>query len=1315
MQRSEPFGRHQTASAVNAPWPSLSRRRALALCLLVAAPGIALAQVHQRWDFEDGKLHGWRPARAHVSGKAQGTLPRLRLSAGPKQPTHGGSRFALCLDDPVGDSVEACAVVNFPPVTITANTTVSCCFRWAAKAAGLRVNARVPTGGNLKYAPSLDTNPGEWHNATAKVAEFTRGTEAARLGDTFDSLTVRMFGSTDGWRRLWIDNVVVYEGPDTTRPSAVQRLEAKQQGAHIVLEWQPAEDDIGVAHYAVHRSADADASPGPSTCAGTTCEPSFADLAAERGPMCYRVVAVDYGGNGSDACAAISIEARRASVAAPKLSAPADGETVLAGKHIALRWDAAPGAAAYWVQCARDGRFLRCKAERVRGTSTKLKHLEPGTWHWRVVPADAAGRLGEPSGARSVHVRRYYETVRPGPHPRLYFTAEDIPELRAATQVEPTKTMWKRVEDACAAMLAEPPTDYTPSDRWGTFCRAARRATNNIEALTLRYVLTGDRACLAKAKEQVKTVLSWDCWVDPVHGGAKARADLATGEICRALGTFYDWAYGALSPEERIEIRQNLVRRGIVPIYERSLQGASWSRTYSNWCAVVHGGAGVAALAVMDEEPRASEWLEQIEAKIRCYLDTFDSQGGWVEGPGYWGYGISYALWFTDAARRATRGERDLFRHDRLAETLNFVLYCTTPDRLGTVNFADSWYGPFGTFQVRRLAAEYQNPFAAWLVSRSSRAGLWDLLWHKGLPPPQEPTASALAPAILFPDIHWAVLREGWFAPKGCFLAIKGGTNYDWHGHRDMAHFILNAYGKRLLIDQGGGVYRKEYWQGQDYEVRSEGHNTLLLDGKGQDRNRSHSARITEFFHSPSVDYVLCDASKAYGARLERFSRHVVYLRPDVFVLFDDVVAAKPCRVESLLHTLGRVEVKGAWLSFEDQEAALFAKVLSPAKYTHSLCDGTPQRPERMDRFVRFGPAEPMKQIRFLLAMRPVERRTLPDGVWMWEDFEDCEVGKWTPGRAHVAGKEVGHMPVLKPAAQPEEPTYKSSKGSLLLDDSVGDSPEACATVRFPKVTVTPETRVTFACRWESESGKGGVTARINAGNALKYIAAKDAPVGQWTRVSARAVDFRRGSNPGRVGETFDALTIRITGTGEGWRKLWIDDVAVHEGSADALAPPVLASTEPEAHLSAEQINLRSGVGLKVARPGEPDAHVVLFRSGPSLDYEGCRTDARVCALGMQSQERLSYCFVHRGTTLDWRGAAWFRSSTPVSVWLWPGRERVQGVIDAPAPATAYVRTGARPKRLLIDGQAAAVEFDAATGLCRLSIGAGRHRLDAEF
>ena len=58
--------------------------------------------MHFRATFEDGKTEGWTPGRAYIDGKPVGTLPEIKLAEAPDQPTYGGSRFALLLEDLVG-------------------------------------------------------------------------------------------------------------------------------------------------------------------------------------------------------------------------------------------------------------------------------------------------------------------------------------------------------------------------------------------------------------------------------------------------------------------------------------------------------------------------------------------------------------------------------------------------------------------------------------------------------------------------------------------------------------------------------------------------------------------------------------------------------------------------------------------------------------------------------------------------------------------------------------------------------------------------------------------------------------------------------------------------------------------------------------------------------------------------------------------------------------------------------------------------------------------------------------------------------------
>jgi hypothetical protein len=1262
--------------------PVMTRIRGLkwAWLLLVVAllPACVPTQAYLRCDFEDGKIAGWSAGRAHVNGKDVGAMPSLRVTSAPKEPTFGGSRHALLLDDPVGDSVEICASVRFRPVKVTENTRVSLCYRWESQSGEGGVNVRVPTAGTLKYHNLIAGKPGEWQCATLNLVDFKRDQTPVRPGDSFDGFTVRLFSTKTGWRKLWIDNVVVYEGPDAQPPTTVSGLAYTQRGARIVLSWRPAEDDTAVISYALHRGNRPDFTPGEETLLGVTQEPRSEDVVCGKRPYFYRVIASDFGGNSSPPSPPVSATPKLSPLPAPRLAAPPDAFCAILGEEVLLRWDSVPGAERYLVQCLRGPGFAGGLVRESAQTQLALKDLEPGPCWWRVMAVDAGGLGSAFSTLRSLAVRRYYETVKPAPHPRLCFEAADVPKMRAAAQVEPTKTFWERIKKDADRCLEDPPVQYVPAERWGTFLITTRRANDRIETLTFVYLLTNDRRYLDKAKEQVKVVLSWECWVDPCHG-VSSRADLATGEICRGLGEFYDWAYDALSEQERREVRSVLVNRGIIPVYERSVEGAFWARHFNNWAAVVQGGAGVAALALLGEEPDAPIWLDQMEAKIRCFLDAYDAQGGWVEGPGYWCYGTSYALWFIDALRRVTHGGRDLYRHERLAKTLNFVLYCTTPDFGGTINFADSWYGPFMPFLVRRLSAEYRNPYGAWYLAHREGGGLWDFLWRAGLPPARTPAAEEPPPAILFPDINWAVLRQGWTDPRDCFFAIKGGTNADPHGHRDMAGFILNAFGKRLLIDQGGGMYRKEYWKGDDYEVVSAGHNTLLLDGEGQQRRAEDDAHITEFFHSPAYDYVLCDASRAYGDRLERFLRRVVYLRPDTFVLFDDVAAPKPVKIESLLHTFGAITRDGDVLKFEDGDVALLARAVLPPDFADQIGKGAPQREQMADQFIRWGPVAPVRQVRFLVAMRPLLRRELPKGMAVWEDFEDSKADRWAPSCASVKGKPDGALPQIKVAAP--EPTYEQGKSALLLDDPVGDSAEANANLRLPQITVTPNTRISFACRWESESGKGHVNMRINADRLLKYFDPKEVPGKQWIRLSAKATEFRRGDVPTRAGEQFDSLCIRLTGTGKGWRKLWLDNVTVYEGPDAVPEPPKVLQLVPDEQLACRAVGGTQCTGVRLRR-GDAGEDLVLFRGQGDIAMDDVRTDAKVCVVSLGADQKVSKFLACQATRLDSRGAPLLRCPGPASVSLELSATGARGVVEAAQDMRIEVFLGGKPSHV---------------------------------
>jgi hypothetical protein len=84
-----------------------------------------------------------------------------------------------------------------------------------------------------------------------------------------------------------------------------------------------------------------------------------------------------------------------------------------------------------------------------------------------------------------------------------------------------------------------------------------------------------------------------------------------------------------------------------------------------------------------------------------------------------------------------------------------------------------------------------------------------------------------------------------------------------------------------------------------EYTYTTLGHNSLLVDGAGQE---GQDGKIVGFATSPAFDYVGGDATACYPDRLQRFVRHVLFIKPALFIIADDIETAGARELEWLLH-----------------------------------------------------------------------------------------------------------------------------------------------------------------------------------------------------------------------------------------------------------------------------------------------------------------------------------------------------------------------------------------------------------------------------
>ena len=169
------------------------------------------------------------------------------------------------------------------------------------------------------------------------------------------------------------------------------------------------------------------------------------------------------------------------------------------------------------------------------------------------------------------------------------------------------------------------------------------------------------------------------------------------------------------------------------------------------------------------------------------------------------------------------------------------------------------------------------------------------------------------------------------------------------HGHNAHNTFQVNAYGEALLTsctyrDLHGSKFHYQYVHSTAAQ------NGVLVDGKGQIPHTPapHGKIIAEKL-TKEWDWVVGDATAAYGGRLKRYHRHVVLLKPDVVVIYDDLVAAQPATFQFMLHGLREFavdEAKGR-LGLTMPNAGVALQYVSPEPLKFRQWDGFEPKPSR--------------------------------------------------------------------------------------------------------------------------------------------------------------------------------------------------------------------------------------------------------------------------------------------------------------------------------------------------------------------------------
>jgi hypothetical protein len=523
-------------------------------------------------------------------------------------------------------------------------------------------------------------------------------------------------------------------------------------------------------------------------------------------------------------------------------------------------------------------------------------------------------------------------------HPYLYFTEGEKPAILERIRTVPeSRYIMERLLAEANRLLYTPVDPQAPvpekNTRYfstGEYDRYYYSNRGNALTLAFVYQMTGDRRYAQKAFEFADAVCDLPTWVIRAHefpiiysrvwpwnnrdDQVVFTYDHVTGDTARIMAAVYDWLYTGLDKPQRDRIRGALLEKAITRV-RGNYDYHWWAASYRcNWCGVCNSGLGLAALALMNEDPHLTDVVAEAYNRITKLFDEIDPDGGWQEGCGYWYYGTHTSVYFADVFKRLTNGKYNLFAHPKIkSNTVNCPLYCHIPPNK-TVDFEDSGGALIGSSHFyNKLATETGSREAAWYRTLFGDGNdLFDILWPRSATPAELPKKTSLH----FRGIDWVVMRSSFTDPSRVIIAAKAGMNDDpHHGHLDNGHFILYRNGEGYVSESGHSAYDEKFFDEARYDypqASSEGHNVILVNGekqliakrKDQPWKEGIGGRVLEFREGETRDYTLMDPSNAYpGKELRGWRRHIVLEKPVIAVILDEVSSARGAEIEARFHS----------------------------------------------------------------------------------------------------------------------------------------------------------------------------------------------------------------------------------------------------------------------------------------------------------------------------------------------------------------------------------------------------------------------------
>jgi len=382
-------------------------------------------------------------------------------------------------------------------------------------------------------------------------------------------------------------------------------------------------------------------------------------------------------------------------------------------------------------------------------------------------------------------------------------------------------------------------------------------------------VLLGNDDYLDNLYEYIWSICEETIWI--VAQRRDLEVDLRTAATGLSLAEIAVGLRAKLEDRLIERIRSEIERR----VFERYLaQKEPWWKGHNNWNGVCNSAIGAMFLLLEEDTDRLASGLADVLEGLEVFVETaFEADGASGEGIGYWQYGLSNFICFSEMLRWRTGGEIDLLALDRMKDIARFpTKVMLSPGHYFSYSDSDE-ETPVHPGLVQRLAERTGVSELLDLLVEPARLTcfpqrfhqMWRaLMWWDGMRP-----ESVQLGDTLLGESQIVRLTAETHSGAPVVVAAKAQHNGVSHNHNDVGVFVLHVDGETFICDPGRGLYDQYLLLGTDHVVfsNSYGHSVPVIANRLQAEGRQHAGEV--------VEYVTEGEEKRVAMRIERAYRGV--------------------------------------------------------------------------------------------------------------------------------------------------------------------------------------------------------------------------------------------------------------------------------------------------------------------------------------------------------------------------------------------------------------------------------------------------------